>query len=203
MAAARPLRLTSNPVPIHSQALANLRYIRRTMESAGKFTAVPGVGGVVMGLTAIAAAAIAHSRLTPESWLTVWVIEGFAGVLIAFVFAHRKSRALDKPLLAGPGRKFLLALLPPLFAGAVITAMLFRLNLLSAAPGIWLLLYGCGVVGGGAFSVRVVPVMGFCFLLLGAAALFTPFAWGDAWLAAGFGGLQICFGLLIGKKYGG
>jgi hypothetical protein len=192
------------PVPIHSQAFANLRYIRQAMENAGQFTAVPGQGGMWMGATALGAAWIAHARRGPAAWLTVWSTEALLAVFIAGWFAWRKAVRIERPLLAGPGRKFMLALLPPIFVGAVITAALWRAGLLPGlAPGLWLLLYGCGIVAGGAYSVRVVPVMGFCFLALGTLALFTPTGWGDAWLAAGFGVAQIVFGLVIARDFGG
>ena len=204
VAVLRPFRVPADPVPIHSQALANLRFIRRTMESAGQFTAVPGLGGICMGVSALIAAGLAHGRSTPAEWLTVWTAEALVGVLTAFLFARRKARKIERPLLGGPGRKFLLALLPPIFVAALLTTILWRVGVVQAfAPGVWLLLYGCGIVAGGAFSVRVVPVMGFCFLLLGAMALFSPADWGDAWLAAGFGGTQIVFGCVIARNFGG
>jgi hypothetical protein len=70
-------------------------------------------------------------------------------------------------------------------------------------PGVWLLLFGTAVATGGAFSVRVVPIMGICFMVLGACALVAPASLGNVLLAAGFGGLHLAFGIVIAVKYGG
>ena len=67
----------------------------------------------------------------------------------------------------------------------------------------WLLLYGTAVACGGAYSVRPVPLLGLLFMALGAAAFGSPESWGTAYLAAGFGGLHIAFGLVIAKRHGG
>jgi len=117
--------------------------------------------------------------------------------------------------LAGPATNLVLAtvsalvlgLLPPLFAGALLTAVLLVSGMVAllpgVLPGVWLLLYGTGVVTGGAFSVRTVPVMGLGFMALGAVALLAPPSWGDALLAAGFGGLHLLFGAVIAWRHGG
>jgi hypothetical protein len=85
----------------------------------------------------------------------------------------------------------------------MLTVVLWRGQMANALPGTWLLLYGTAVVAGGAFSVRIVPVMGMCFMLLGAAALYAPAAWGDYLMAAGFGGLHVIFGVIIARRHGG
>jgi hypothetical protein len=197
----RPLRPA--PVAMDDRARDNLRFIRETMERASSFTAVPGWGGVAMGITAIGAAAVASRQPGAVSWLITWLAEGAVAFGIASFTTLTKARRANVPILAGPGRKFALSFAPPVFVAALLTVILFRAGLMWAIPGVWLLLYGTGVITGGAFSIRVVPLMGLCFMVLGTVALFSPASWGNIFLAAGFGGLHIIFGGVIARNYGG
>jgi len=190
-------------VPQPSHAIEDLRFIRETMEGAASFTAVPGWGGILMGITALAAAEVAARQASQAAWLAVWAVEAFCAFVLGALGILWKARKSQTPILSRPGRKFVLSLSPPILAGAVLTVVIYRAGLLSLLPGIWLLLYGAGVVTGGAFSVKVVPVMGVCFMVVGILALFCPAAWGNALMAAGFGGLHIAFGTLIARRYGG
>ena len=162
------------PPALHDRAIDNLRYIRDTMERASAFTAVPGWGQVLIGITAIAATCLAARQSTPKAWLAVWVAEGLIALLIAGWSIDRKARAAKMPLLTGPGRKVAFSLSPPIVAGAIVTVVLYRAGLTRAIPGLWLLLYGTGVATGGMFSVSVVPIMGLCFMALGAIAFLAP-----------------------------
>ena len=181
----------------------NLRFIRETMELASSFTAVPGWGGVAIGVTALIAAAIAARVPDEHEWMYVWACELPLALLIGGLTMKRKAGVAQLKLLSAPGRKFTLSLTPPLVAGAFLSVALARAEAYDALPGMWLLLYGAGVVTGGAFSVRVVPVMGLCFMGLGALALFTSIAWGNLLMATGFGGLHIVFGMIIARRHGG
>src|SRR5437016_1277434 len=194
---------SEDPPALHDRAIDNLRYIRETMERASAFTAVPGWGQVAIGVTALAAAYVAARQPTARGWLGTWLAEAIISLLIAGWSMDRKARTLGTPLLSGPGRKVAFSLSPPMVVGALLTVVLFRARLTQAIPGMWLLLYGTGVVTGGMFSVGVVPVMGICFMILGATALFVPEAWQNWLMAAGFGGLHIVFGSIIARKYGG
>lgn len=188
---------------LHGQAMDNLRYIREAMEWSSSFTAVPGRGGVLIGVTAFIAAWMASLMGGGHRWMMVWGWELPLALAIGGIAMKRKARAARQKLLSGPGRKFTLSLAPPLIAGAMISFALARVHSLDVLPGVWLLLYGVGVVSGGVYSVRVVPVMGFCFMLLGGLALCAPVRYGNLLMAAGFGGVHIVFGLLIARRHGG
>ena len=191
------------PIPIDARAADHLRYIRETMESAAEFTAVPGWGGVTMGMTALGAALLAARQSTPRAWIAIWLAEAFIAVAIAAPAAATKARRANSSLFSGPGRKFVLSFAPPIVVGGLLTLALFQLGTVSALPGVWLLLYGTAIVTGGAFSVRAVPIMGLCLMALGAGALFAPASWGNLFMAAGFGLVQIGFGFWIALRYGG
>jgi hypothetical protein len=173
------------------------------MERASAFTAVPGWGQVAIGITALAATYVAGRQSTPRGWLGVWMAEAIISLLIAGWLMDRKARRLSVPLFSGPGRKVAFSLSPPMIVGALLTVVLFRAGFINIIPAMWLLLYGTGVVTGGMFSVSVVPVMGLCFMFLGAVGLFVPASIENWLMAAGFGGLHVIFGFIIARKYGG
>ena len=200
-----PLISESQPEPpaLHDRAMDNLRYIRETMELATAFTGISGWGEIAIGVTALIATAIAALQSTFNAWLAVWIAEGLISLLIAGWSMDRKTRAIKMPLGSGPGRKAVFSLTPPLLAGGLLTIVLVQAGLTNAIPGVWLLLYGTGVITGGMYSVKVVPIMGICLMALGALALFSPPAFGNWFMAAGFGGLHVVFGAIIVRKYGG
>ncbi|MGH7531529.1 MAG: hypothetical protein ACREMN_14205 [Gemmatimonadales bacterium] len=191
------------PRPLRDRALDNLQFIRSTMERAGSFTAVPGWGMVAIGVTALGATWFGARQTLAASWLAVWLGEAVLSLVLGGVALVRKARAAGDPLLSGPGRRFGLAFLPPIVVGALLTIALHQAGMFAAMPGTWLLLYGTAVATAGAYSVRIVPLMGLCFMVLGAAALFTPAPWWHWFLGAGFGGLHIVFGAIIARRYGG
>lgn len=192
-----------SPHAQREDALDNLQFIRETMERAGPFTAVPGWGLVVMGLTALTAALIAGRQVTVEGWLFTWTAEALLSGVIGVLAIGRKARATGIGLFAGPNRRFAFSFAPPLAAGALLTYALYVAGAVALLPGLWLLLFGAGVTSGGALSVRIIPVMGASFLILGTLALFAPPVWDDALMAVGFGGLLIAFGIVIARRYGG
>jgi len=195
--------LPPEPAALHTHAMDNLRYIRETMERATAFTAVSGWGLVIVGGTAVAAAMLASRVSSLDAGLVVWLAEALIALAIAGGATMRKARASKMPLFSMPGKRFALSFSPPMVVGALLTAVLYRAGLSSALPGTWMLLYGTGIVTGGAFSVKVVPVMGLCFMAVGATALFLPVSWGAGLMVAGFGGLHIVFGIIIVRRYGG
>jgi hypothetical protein len=199
----RSERALDDPTPLHDHALESVRVIRDAMERAGSFTAVPGAGMIAIGATALLAAPLAAATKTGGGWLTAWVGEGLIAAAISAWTIRRKARRLALPLASGPSRKFALAFLPSLAAGAVLTVVLAAHGAGSFLPGTWLLLYGTAVTAAGALSVRIVPLMGVSFMALGVLALAVAPAAGDALMAAGFGGLHIVFGAVIARKHGG
>jgi hypothetical protein len=204
MAAERPSTVSTAQAPaLHERAIADLRFIRETMESASAFTTFSGWGLVVIGLLGLVAGVAAGSEVGGPRWLGAWLVAAVASVAVGAVSTAVKTRAAGLPLLSGPGRKFALAFAPTVLAGAVLTVALVRAGAVTVLPALWLCLYGAAVVAGGAFSVRVVPVMGGAFFALGVAAALGPPAGGPALLIAGFGAVHVGFGLVIARRHGG
>ena len=181
----------------------NLLFIRKTMERSSTFTAVPGLGGVGMGIIGIAAAVLAVNQSSAERWLIVWFVAAAVALAIGATSMWRKAIRLGAPLAGAVGRRFAISFAAPLVSGAALTWGAWVHGDWALMPPVWLLLYGTGVLAGGVFSVAAVRLLGLLFMALGGAALITPPAWGNVWLGIGFGGLQFVFGLYIARRHGG
>lgn len=201
----RPLDAASAPTSLASRALDDLKYIRSTMERAGEraagFTAVPGWGGVLMGLVALAATFAAQRATEPREWVLTWLGAATLAGLIGATDMARKAAETRTSLLRGSAWRFVTSLVAPFAIGALISVVFYRHGLTARLPALWLLSYGAGVVAAGAFSIRAVRWMGATFMLLGCAALIAPPSWADAFMAGGFGGLHIAFGLWIARHH--
>lgn len=184
-------------------AAENLKFIRHTMERSATFSAVPGVGGAVMGGIGLVAAGIGAFQPSGERWLLVWLTAAAGALCVGLVTIRLKATRVGSALTGAVGRRFALSLAAPLIAGAAMTYGLWMHAAWSLMPPAWLLLYGTGLLTGGAFSVAPMQLLGLAFMGLGAAALVTPPAWGNVWLAVGFGALQVGFGTYIARKHGG
>jgi hypothetical protein len=196
--------MPNQPLPIHEHALESLRVIRETMERAGSFTSIPGWGGFFIGLTALGTCAVAQGAVSaPNAWLRIWLIEAGVAAAIGAVTMTRKWRRTETPFMSGVARRFFVSYFAPLLAGAVLTFTLAHRGSFDPLPAVWLLLYGTAFVSSGAFSIRVIPVMGVCFMLLGGLAALVRLPVGNLALGAGFGALHIIFGFIIARRYGG
>lgn len=202
-AAAANEKETGKAVNISDRAIDNLAFIRETMERSVHFTAVPGYGGMLMGVTAVGAAYIASTQANLRDWLIVWLVEAALAFSIGLLAMWQKAKIAGGPLVSTPAKKFAIGFAPPLIAGVAITLGLWRYEHYEMMAPIWMLCYGASVVCGGAYSVRVIPVMGWCFMVLGAAAFALPAVYGNWLMAASFGVLHIIFGGVIARRYGG
>ena len=188
---------------ISSQAADDLTFIRSAMERSSAFTAIPGAGGVVMGVIGLIAALVGARQPTPDRWLGTWLVAAFLALIVELVAMTWKARRAGLTLTGTNARRFALGIAAPLVAGAAITYELWAVRSFTVMAPAWLLLYGAGVLAGGMFSVAVVRAVGVCFMAAGIAAVLTPPEWSDVWLAIGFGGLHIGFGAYIARNLGG
>ncbi len=190
------------PSSLEQHALSNLAYIREVIDS-GRFTGVPGLGGIAMGISALVAATAAAWMfpVASDGWLLVWLAAGAVAVVVGLVAVRRKVEAAGQSLSSGIGRRFLIGLVPALTAGAILTLALWLNNAPTLIPGVWMLLYGTAVAGVGGFStVPVLRATGISFMAAGTIGLLCPPAWLDGLMALSFGGLHIGFGLWIVRR---
>ena len=188
---------------MHERAAESIEFIRETMVRSASFTAVPGHGGVAMGMIGVVAAAFGTYAPTPRAWLGTWLVAAIMAAPIGLVATIHKARRNNVALWSASGRRFMQGFLPALVAGAALTWGLVQAERIELLAPTWLLLYGAGILAGATASIPVLTWLGAEFMILGAGAVITGGHWADLWLGAGFGGLQIVFGIIIARKHGG
>jgi hypothetical protein len=193
----------NEPVNIGDRALDNLAFIRETMERSASFTAIPGYGGALMGVTAIGAAIIAHQSTSLRGWVTTWLVEACLAFCIGMFAMWQKAKNSGDSLSSKPARKFAFGFAPPIVAGIILTSLFYFKGLFTLMPTVWLTLYGTAVVTGGSHSVKIVPIVGWMFIALGMISVFVDSAYGNLLMGIGFGGLQVVFGLIVARRFGG
>jgi hypothetical protein len=187
-----------NTVQIDSHAVATLRYIRASMEGAASF-AVPGSAGILLGAIGLLAAAFSSLPTMHEHWFAIWLWAAASAAAFGSIHMANQSSLHGFKLIGTPLRKFALCLFPSFCAGVVMTAVHWSYGNLHAIPGTWLLLYGCALVAASVTTTRTIGILGALFAVLGCAALLLPDRLQILMLGAGFGGLHIIFGFLIGR----
>jgi len=191
------------PINLGTRAMEDLQYIRETIASASRYTTFSGKGLMVVGVGAIIAGTLASRIAAGAPQAHIWLADAVISVLVGVLFGLHKARASEQSVLSGPIRKFTLSFAPVIFAAALLTLALLRANETALLPGTWLCLYGAAITAAGTSSVPLVPFMGIAFLGLGTLALLGPTGLGNGLMIAGFGGLQLLFGGLIARRYGG
>jgi hypothetical protein len=198
-------------LPDAETARQNLLYIRKTLEAAGQFTAVPGKSLMTTGLIALMGAAF-NRFVTGPPWisgpaqpyaLAAWGVVLSLSLVIVSIGILRKSLRLGVPIQMPLIRKLMWSLSPALFIGALLTGLAVQNLHVEWLPVIWIGCYGAAVTNGGQISVAPVRYMGLCFLLIAGIASISPPQLGLVWLAISFGWLHLVYGAYIARRYHG
>jgi hypothetical protein len=190
-------------VDIQEKAEDNLRFIRGAMERAERVSAVSGAGAMAMGVIALIAMAVSATLDDLNGQLLIWIGTAFIAGTTGSVACALKARRNEMPFFADPGRRFLLCLIPSLLVGVVLTAALLPGTQASLLPGLWMMLYGAGVLAAGTYAAPPVMHMGGGFLVLGVFAQALPESWANVLLGLSFGLLHLYFGYQVFRHHGG
>lgn len=163
----------------------------------------------VLGLAAsVLAALVQIDRALPFSlyWGTVSIL----ALLGAYFFARRQALRDKEEFWSPPTRRVTQALMPSLFAGAVIGAIFtFALGNQSsfswALPVTWILIYGCAMHAAGFFMPRGFKLFGWLYIMGGtslslsslAVSVQLPYASSHLIMGVFFGGLHLAYGIYL------
>src|SRR5688572_33297362 len=119
------------------------------MERSSTFTAIPGLGGVVMGVIALAAAAMAARQPTGDRWLLTWLGAAALAAVVGLIMMARKARVARVTLIGPHARRLRVSMAAPFVAGAAIAYVLCGVATFAVMVPAQPLLSGAGLMSGG------------------------------------------------------
>jgi hypothetical protein len=156
------------------------------------FIGALGVAGTIAGLL--------FHVYSPRAFVVLWAAVGLVCLAGSFLMVRRQALKDHEPFWSPPTRRVALALLPAFtaglfvglfclsrigFGGNAFSARLGNMELRGSLSGLddaidvtwlpllWIILYGCALNAAGFFMMRGIRILGWVFVLGGAAVLFT------------------------------
>ncbi|MEI7938834.1 MAG: hypothetical protein WCK27_19295 [Verrucomicrobiota bacterium] len=198
-------------------AAEHLQVIRTLMERSALYRRALAPIMIFNGATGLIAAVLGRTLNigSPRSFILFWAGVGVVALAGSFLLVRRQALKESEPFWSPPTRRITLALLPPLVAGLMISAVIFARA--GSAPGnsdslggmlwlplIWVVLYGCAFHAAGFFMPRGMRLFGWAFIM-GGCGLFAvgfpdglrPLDYAHGVMGCFFGGLHLAYGVYL------
>lgn len=200
------------------ELLKEIGQIRQIMERSSKFVSISGLSGVLIGLYALAGAALAYVKVygfksefgyrdhyVSEPGITFYLFAIALAVLIASIatalfMGRRKAKRLKQSAWNATSKSLLFAVALPLLLGGCLTVIFMNKGYYDLIAGTLLIFYGLALMAGSVYTFKDVRWLGLFEVILGVFAMLLP-GYGIVFWATGFGLLHIIYGFIVYKKY--
>jgi hypothetical protein len=191
--------------------------IRDLMDNSTRFHSLSGLAGVGSGISALIGITVFYlyfgfSLLDPflfVNYMTVpfLMVDGLIVLIISLVialyFTRRNARKNGENLWTKQFRRVLLYWSIPMIAGGLILLPYFSGSgpiLFPSAIALTLVFYGLALINASRFSLNELFWLGLIQLLLGLAGFFL-WRYSLVFWVAGFGVMNLVFGIIVYRKY--
>lgn len=198
-------------------AAEHLQVIRTLMERSAVYRRALAPIMIFNGVVGLAAAALGWALQvgSPQTFILYWAAVGVVAMAGSFLLVRRQALKESEAFWSPPTRRVTQALVPPLAAGLLISAVaLLRAGPPSVSAGnttpllwlplLWVVLYGCAFHAAGFFMPRGMKLFGWAFIIggcglfaAGAADGTQPICWAHAIMGFFFGGLHLAYGIYL------
>jgi len=197
------------PTPLaQEEALTALAEVRAAADRSTRYSRFSALAGFLTGGAALAGSGLCgmfpefigaqpkHGLQFVAVWGAVLLCAAVVQSWMTVMKAGQRGEAVFTPI----ARTATASLLGPGIAGIAGSGIFIATGQWMLLPGLWLLLYGCGLWSVSFFAPLFLRVLGAGFIVLGLCAwYFTESA--ALWLGTGFGGLHLVFGFVVLARY--
>ena len=186
----------SRKILSHDDAVESIEAIRTVLERTTRYTHISWLG--VLGAGSAAVLAALAGRLweilpgdNPGSFLLLWTGALATALIFGLWTTARRARSFCEPLWSRKLQIVSAGFLPALVFGFVVTALLTDVGRLELAPGLWMGIYGVGILAVAHVLDGEFQVTAWVFLLSSAISLFFLRSSPHAAMILTFGGIHL------------
>jgi hypothetical protein len=206
-------------------AAEHLQVIRTLMERSAVYRRALAPIMIFNGVVGLLAAAVGRGARvdSPRGFILYWAGVAFVAVVGSFLLVRRQALKESEVFWSPPTRRITQAMLPPIFAGLIVSAVVFAAagaslrgsDIATSAwwlppfvlwwlPLSWVVLYGCAFHAAGFFMPRGMKIFGWAFVV-GGCGLFaigipdhiSRMDYCHGLMGTFFGGLHLAYGVYL------
>ena len=197
------------------EAASQLRAIRALMEKSTIYRAISAPAAGFAGILSLLVCGWLWSRrataVEPGVFLGIWLGVLVLASLVNFALLYRSARHRGDAFVSAGMKHALQAILPPLFAGFVLSVLTMRGDYgggdhsHAGMASLWILFYGLALLATGSFSPRSMRALGAAFFVFGLIASVpemhslggSPYEAGVLLMAFSFGLLHLIYAAAV------
>ncbi len=184
----------------YHEAVDQLRVVNEIFVRSRLYRNLPGASGITAGLLALFGGTLfgwtyGSAADFPLAFIATWTLVWVLALMSHLFFSIRNANRRMEPVLSEVALLLAQTILPALAVAAILAVAMVRLGQVELLAGLWILVYGMGVLSCRPYVDPWIGWFGWSFLIIGSIHLVWLPGHSNGFMTLSFGLLHLGYGL--------